>query len=568
MRSTALLLFVPLALAAQTVITDRGVAGPPVTSTPESAPEDLASIDGQVLNSQTGEPVKKALVVLRRANPTPNQGFQPGYSTTSDASGNFSMKNIEPGQYRLAVNRTGYVNAEYNASAPGRPGSTLSVGRAQKLKDLVLRLTPHGVITGRILDQDGDPAVGLQVQLLRFRYQGGRKQLAPSGGGGTNDLGEYRIYGVAPGKYYLSAVSRIGTGDTVDRSVTPPQAEEDYVTTYFPGTIDAASAAQIEVTPGSQLANVNFTLSKTHTVRVGGRIISNVTGPSPIMLSIVPRVGFPFTQFARPTLVDGATGKFEIRGVVPGSYTLSARTNKGGRSYSAAIPVDVGSGDLDNLTLTLGSGVPVTGNIRVEGDSGASLNNLQVTVQPRDNSGTGTRPGPLQDDRSFKLEDVTPGQYRVNVFPLPDGFYVKAIRSGNTDVLAAGLDVSTGSPEPLQVVLNPNAGQLAAVVQNSKTQQPAPGATVVLIPQEKDRIDQQSFYRIGTTDQLGSLTLRSLVPGEYKAYAWEDVEPGAYQDPDFMKPFESKGESVSVKEGDRLNVQLTLIPADGARPPQ
>jgi hypothetical protein len=115
------------------------------------------------------------------------------------------------------------------------------------------------------------------------------------------------------------------------------------------------------------------------------------------------------------------------------------------------------------------------------------------------------------------------------------------------------------------VVLSPNAGQATGTVQNPKTQQPMPGASVVLIPTERERTDQQTFYKTATTDQSGSFTLKSIVPGEYKAYAWDDIEPGAYFDPEFMKAFEGKGEAVSVKESTQLNLQLTLLSSDSAQ---
>src|SRR5207244_4314803 len=100
---------------------------------------------------------------------------------------------------------------------------------------------------------------------------------------------------------------------------------------------------------------------------------------------------------------------------------------------------------------------------------------------------------------------------------LPDGFYVKAIRSGDDDVLTAGLDLTRGPAGRIDITLCPGAGQVDGVVRNDK-QQPAPGATVVLIPQETERRDQMSYYKTATTDQYGKFSVKNLDPGEYKVY--------------------------------------------------
>ncbi len=101
-------------------------------------------------------------------------------------------------------------------------------------------------------------------------------------------------------------------------------------------------------------------------------------------------------------------------------------------------------------------------------------------------------------------------------------------------------------------------------MQSPKTPQPVPGATVVLVPTERERVDQLTYYKTASTDQSGSFTIKNVAPGEYKAYAWDDVESGAYYDPGFVKQVESKGEPVSLRESAKLTLQLTSIPPDGA----
>jgi hypothetical protein len=225
----------------------------------------------------------------------------------------------------------------------------------------------------------------------------------------------------------------------------------------------------------------------------------------------------------------------------------------------------VGSSNIENVTLALSTGVDIAGKFRIDGDGPANLATVNVNLLPRDNGimfGGGS--GPVKDDQTFVMQHVAPGVFGVNVFGLPDGFYVKSIKSGTIDVQTAGLDLTRGAAQALDILVSPNAGSMSGTVQNPNTGQPAPGAQVVLVPQEKERRDQQQWFRNTTTDQNGSYSLKSIPPGEYKAFAWEDIEFGAYTDPDFLKPFESKGEAVTIGESDRKSLTLTMIPADGA----
>ncbi len=531
-------------------------------------PEELGAVEGSVFNAATGEPVKKAAVVMTRTDLAPNRNApQQSYSTATDAAGRFAMKDIEPGKYRMTVTRNGFVTMAYGARGPTRPGTTLTLDRAQKLKDVNFRLTPHGVIAGRILDEDGEPLPFVSVQLVQFQYRQGRQQVNMTAGSATtNDLGDYRIFGVAPGKYYLGATVRPtgAFGRLVDLRSDSGQPEEDYVPTYYPGTTNTANAAPIEVGSGALVSGINFTLSKTATVHIRGSIANIPAGARrPIQIMLGPR-NSPLFAGPRPNIAD-AQGKFDLRNVAPGQYVLTASANDGTRNYSASMPVDVGSSNLENVNIAFNSGVDIAGRIRIEGDTQQNLLNVNVTLQPRETGGLnfGGAGARVKDDLSFQLQNVATEIFAMTLFGLPDGFYVKSIKSGETDILTAGLDVTRGAPQPLEVLVSPLAGLISGVVQNATTGQPAPGATVVLVPQVKEPL--LSNYKTVTTDQNGSYTLKSLTPGEYKAFAWEDLEPGAYMDPDFMKPLESKGEPVTIRESDQKTLSLTMIPADAPR---
>ena len=575
MRSVLLVLTLPVLLAAQlgTVTTAGPTSQPrqtpqsPENQAPETKPEDRCVIEGQVFSAATGEPIKRANLILRRADLSPNSGMPTSYSTATDAGGSFAMKDLDPGKYRLSVNRTGFVSVEYGARAFLRQGTTLTLATGQHLQGVNFRLTPHAVIIGRVVDEDGEPLANAQVQAMRYRFFQGRKQLQPFGSGSTNDLGEYRMFGLAPGRYFLSATYRANMmyEGSVDRSANQ-QPDQDYVPTYYPGTTDPSSASPQDVSAGAHIQGIDFTLRKAHTVRIRGRVASPIgSGRSRAMVSLTPRDRIGFYNMNRPVPSD-ANGVFEIRGVMPGSYSLVASLNDADRSVSVRQPLDVGSGNIDNLTLTIQPGMELSGQVRVQGETAINLSDLRLTLRTRDLNGmmfTPTPTGRVKEDGSFTLSNVSPDQFNFSLYGIPEGFYVKSIRSGDDDVLVNGLDLSRGAAGRIDIILSPNAGVAEGVVQNDK-QQPAAGATVVMVPQEKERLDQMSYYKTVTSDQYGRFTIKSIDPGEYRVFAWEDVESGAYMDPDFVKPLENQGSSITIRESSRESLQLKLIPAEAA----
>ena len=382
-------------------------------------PADLCSLDGQVVNAQTGEPLRKANIILNRVEAAPSNNPPPSYSTTSAEDGHFAMKDIEPGQYRLMAIRNGYVTLTYGAKGPGRVGTTLSLVRQQHLSELTLKLTPHGVIAGRIVDEDGDPVANARVMLQSFRYVQGRKQLSNSAGwANTNDLGEYRVFGVPPGKYFLSITSSLGMQpNAMDRSATAPP-EEDYVATYYPGTIDPSSAVQLEIGAGAQLRGIDLRLIKTHTVHVRGHVTHGLGGHPNVQVMLSARSPGGMMGAMRSNRLDPA-GNFDIRGVSPGAYNIVAVIYEANHTYQAKVPIEVGSSSVHGINLVVGPGMTIRGHIRAEGNDtrpALDLSSVRLNLQPRELSGIffGGGGGKPDDQGVFEIANVIPDIYRVS----------------------------------------------------------------------------------------------------------------------------------------------------------
>jgi hypothetical protein len=537
------------------------LAQPPAASPPDVDHPDKCSVEGTVINSVSGEPVKKASVQL-----VPRLKGASAYSTVTDAAGHFLIDEVEAGRFQLVAYHSGYIQPR---SPHGNPkySDAFTLEKGQKMKEIALNLVPQGVISGRILDEDGDPLGNVAIQCLSMVYDRGKKLLEGNGQTTTNELGEFRVPGLSAGKYIVSATSQSHemSQRVHERPIRSGRApvEEAYVTTYYPSTINPGSASPIMVGPGAQVSGITITLTRIRTVSVRGHV--NTGAPSRRgYVTLLPREG---TQ-GRFLEMDGTVdpkGNFQLNRLVPGSYILlvvDTVESVEGKRYSARMPIEVRDANIEGIELALEPPAEIQGRLVVEDNGDLNSQPFQLLLQSRAESGQ-ARWLHLLDESTFDVQEIGfEGPYDVLPSRLPGDFYVKSIRLGERDVLETGFDFTPGTKDVLTLVLNPNGGQIEGSVQNSKDE-PAAGAKVTVIPDAGHR-SYSRYYKTADTDQSGHFSIKGVAPGEYKIYAWEDIEDGAYQDPDFVKPHESDGQSVSVKERAHENVQLKAIPAESA----
>jgi len=561
-------------IPAQTVSaqrTSRPAADPSNAPPPPTVrPEDKCSVEGTAVNALTGEPLNKVHLMLRSIG-QPN-GVP--YGTTSDGSGHFLLDDVDPGRYSLSASRNGYVNQAYSSDGNFNRPTMLTLGNGQKLKEIVFKLAPQGVIAGRVVDQDGEALARVQVSAMTFRYLNGKRQAMNGGATSTNDLGEFRIFGLRPGKYVLSATYQSnGMVMQAERAVGSAQAvqaaDEGYATTYYPNSPTTEGASRIEIYPGAQIQGLEMKLVQSRTYRIKGQVsgLGAQSKRNPPFLQLMRREeGSGFFGGGRAvTQVTDPKGTFEIRNVPPGPYVIVGFYNdQEGLSLTARATVDVGNANVEGVVVTFQPPFHVTGHVVVEanGDLGSAVVNVFLEPKsggPRMGGGSAA----VNDDLTFKVVNVAQDVFGVNVFGIPPGFYVKTIRMGEQDVTASGVDFTQGPPAgELTIVVNPNGEQIDGNVQNAKGENAA-ATMVTLIPEESAR-EIAGAYKTASTDQTGRFTIKGIRPGEYKIYAWEEIENGAYQDPEFMKPHESAGKTVSVKESGHETVQLTAIPAENS----
>ncbi len=567
------------------------------------------SVEGLVVKLGTGEPFANATVQLslktepgRMEEPAGARILPPDafhrYSK-SGADGKFVFENVMPGEYQVvATHAGGYVPAEYGQRTPTGEGIPFSIAAGQRMAGILLGLTPTGSISGRIFDSDGEPLGRAQVQAMRAIYKDGRRKLTIVQMVETNDRGEYRLFWLPPGRYYVSAkpdLPRIpmtpgpNSASTSAVRITEParsygyeqawapsvkkrnlktgeMVEEIDVPVYYPGVVDAQAAVKVAVGPGTAIGGMDISVGpgRVPARHIRGRVINAENGQPLFEASViaVPRTSDPLIGVPSGRL--GPDGSFDLAGALPGSYTLFASA----RGMTGTAAVEVGERDVLNVPIVIGKGFKIAGRFIIEGRSRSgndpNMTNLRVASFTRDpnvlgmpSAGPSFVPPPLQDG-SFSLEGVSAGDFRVAIRGVPEDAYVKSIRLGNADVLDGGLHLAGPPDTLLEVVIGANAGAIEGSVANDR-QELLPNRTVVLIPDARLR-HRGDRYKTAASDSSGRFRMRGITPGEYKLFAFEDVENGVWQDPDFIRAYENRGTRVQIVEGLNESVRLTSLP--------
>lgn len=534
-----------------------GVAAPAAGQETPVPPPKTGSVAGVVIDEKSEDRIAKAFVILRR-----DQEGGVGEITGSD--GKFTLRDVDPGTYVLAVERAGYVVARGQSQ-------TVQVQAGQTTADVKLKLQRTGAVSGRILDADGDPISNVNVVVSPAR--GGKDARSGTAYGTTNDRGEYRIFQIAPGEYRLSATypprSRFD-GVRMQAAATAgaasPPGGEAYPTVYYPGLTDARQAGVVKVDPGADLQGLDLQLVRTHGVRVRGRVNATST-PAPLfqMVTLVPAGQRDPPGQALTVLIRDPKGEFEFQGVLPGSYRLQVQA--GGLDESSRMSVhralEVGTSDIDGIELSLGQPQSLSG--RIVAPEGRKLPpGLIVLLQSREAGDTqGGGMAQVGAAGAFTIPKVPPGEYDVVIGSTTGGdddAYIYAIRMGDADALVEGVRVAEGPVPPLDIVLKANGGAADCTVKDDKDG-PVPDAYVLLAP-DAPRQRQMALFGECRTNEDGACSVVGIAPGEYRVYAFPAGTQIDRRDPDALKPFEKYGEAVKFAEGERRPVSLKTAPIE------
>ncbi len=531
-----------------------GVAGQEPNAAPQKPtgkPSDLCSVEGVVVKSTTGEGIKNAAVQLISLG-----GGQQPYSTLTENNGRFIIRDIAPGRYAINAQGNGYMQQAPDKGKGNAQAGILDLTPGKNVSGIAFRLVPPGVITGTVYDEDGDPVTLAQVKALRLTSSGARRQVSEAGSGQTNDLGEYRIWGLQPGNYLVAGMYQ------PPRTNQGQPTAEIYLPTFHPSTPDTSQATPVQVQPGTEVSGIDVDLRPAHAVMVRGRVIVDgaVKSLQGIRVSLDPRAaggGYSFSNYGGS--VQNDSGDFEIRDVPPGPYNLSAFWNDGKRQLYGKVPVEVSNANLDGVAVVLDSPNTLAGRFRVESSEPFDFTHLGLWLQPIDST-MGSGNAVIKPDGTFVLQDVFDGDYRLRVFGYPEEYYVKSAREGGSEVLDSGLTISRSQPPArLEIVLSPDGGRVDGTV--LKELHSVSGAWVVLVPDPPHR-DREEMYSMKAADAFGHFALSGLPPGDFKLFAWEPVRGTNYTDPDLLNAFEDRGTPVHIEERKQQTMQLDVLTSE------
>jgi hypothetical protein len=520
-------------------------------------------VAGRVLELLTGKPIRRAQVVLRDVA----SGLDTPYKTRTDGAGNFVLKRLRAGTYRLFAEHIGFLPTQYGNDGRNPTGTPLVLKTGEILRNIVVRESPSAVITGRVINQDSSPLSGAQIRALRFTYTGGKRQLHLAASATSNDLGEYRLYGLAPANYYVNAelISSSDSGQLRDseQSLKGALAEERtefYVKTFYPQSSDLFGAQPVSVKAADQLGGIDICILQNKLVQIRGRI-TNPVGSQSIrgtLISLMRNESDALGSFKAITTSPDAEGNFAFHRVSPGLYILSAISQQRKADFSVQQTIDIKNEDVIDLQVVMAPTATVSGRVLTEGNKPLNLGSIRVLFEPESSTATGMTLADVNADGTFSTPGILPVPYRLKIFGMPDTFYVRTIQMGLANVENQIIDLShpTGS---IEIVLSPAMGMISGSVVDEQ-QQRVDGARIVLVPDPPHR-EQYALYKI-TTSQGGAFELYGVAPGNYKLFAWRDVEPDAYFDPDFLANFEDQGRPIAIDENGKntTTVQVASTP--------
>src|SRR5262245_30276621 len=521
-----------------------GAQTTPARDTPK--PTGTSAIRGRVLAGDSGQPLRRAIV---SASSAADQRHT--WNALSDANGRFEIRGLPAGSFFIAATKTNYLRAVLGQQRFGVPGKPIEVAAGQMLGGVDVLLTKTAVITGRVVDELNEPVGNAQVALMRYQFIQNARRLMPAGRQATTDeSGNYRLFGLQPGDYYISASLRnfamLGGNDD----------QTAYTPTYYPGTPVASQAQKIAITPGQTLNEFNFTLLPARASRISGTVVDSLGQPMANARVVVTNPPGPGGGSMSSGTVK-ADGSFTVGGLAPGEYILRVGTNAG--AESAAVPVHVTGDDIMGLQLITAPPSVIRGHVTA-GDASPRLTGLRVTAQSMTELPGGAT-SDLKADGSFELK-MPPGRVALRVVGNMGSLRLRTVRMGDADVTDSGFDVPVNATlENILIELTSKVTQVNGTVTNAageKTRE----TWVVLFASDPDRWTFQSRFLARAVPAPNLIFNARVAPGEYLAAALPgDVDRSRWNDPDFLGLLRDRATPLSISEGETKTLDLKIVEA-------
>ena len=594
---STLLLILAVAVGAQQTATGQrpqGIQPPagtqqPARDTPaqpkDAVPTPAGRITGQVIAGDNGRPVKRARVFVTAAE------LPGGRGVLTDDQGVFDITELPAGRYTLTVSKSGFVALSYGQRRPLQAGTPLQLGDGQQIKGIQFQLPRGSVIGGRVLDEDGEAMPGVMVRVMRYQYLQGERRLMPAGGGQTDDKGQYRVWGLMPGDYYVNAVARggavgpvpfgpfggpggggaggggrggfggfAGRGGRGGAGAGPAgndQESTNYAPTYYPGVPSVNEAKPISVGLSAEVLDINFNMQLVRVARIGGHVLNPDATPvtsGNINLTIDAAAGrgtqIGMTYGGRIQW-DGA---FTINNVPPGRYLLRARGDDGEIPQFASQGLSVNGQDLPDLTVILASGATISGTVSLAGAPGSTpdMAQFRIIAPAVDQSDVGPQPNArVGKDGAFELAGVPAGSHLIRSAGNARGFILKSVTINGRDVTDTPMPLRSGETlENVTVTFTDQQNEINGIVTNEQGT-PVPDYTVLAFSTDSSLWRPQSRQIMtARPDQTGKYRIRGLPRGEYYLAAVDPAEQGEWFEPAYLDEHRVGAARVTLSDGD------------------
>ena len=577
--------------AAQITITPEMVQGGPMRMPPgRDIKTGTGQIKGRVLTPDTGAPVRRAQVRISGTD------IMPKVSTT-DNDGLYEFKDLPAGRFIVTVTKSGFVTVGYGQRRPFEAGRPIELRDAQVLERADIVMPRGSAINGRITDEFGEPIADVVVTAMRPTWQNGRRRMQSAGRTATtNDLGQYRIYGLAPGEYYVSAtlrgsqemvVTEMAMVATMVGGPQPDSPRSGYAPTYYPGTPNGSEAQKLAVAIGQEAQNIDFGLLGVRLVKVSGQVIGSDGRPMEgVPVSTAPRNAAEagFSSILGGSARTDKNGNFTLNGVAPGEYMLNARgsqviTSGGdgnrmvftmmradggggdGQNEFGSVPLSVGAEDLANVVIVTSKGATATGRVVWEGGAKPTSNTLRITAASGD-----TDPGlamlggssSVTAEGTFEIKGLA-GHRIFRVANVPAGWLLKAVTLNGHDITDSGLEIKgSDAINNLEVVLTARSTEVNGTVKAGND--PATDYTVVIFSEDAEKwvVPQTRHIHSTRPNQDGRFQLKNLPTGAYYAVALEYIAQGDWFDPEVLERLRAKATRFTLQEGVPETLDLRL----------
>ena len=473
----------------------------------------------------------------------------------TDSSGRFVFSGLPPGRYRLRVTKDGFVRQQYPHSAMDAPGTPIDLAAGQQIRNVVFKLERAPTIAGVVRDQSNSVVAGVVVQAMRRGFNArGNRIVTLIASTRTDDRGSYRLYFLDPGEYVIAALPEASPNQPAVRPNGP---------TYYPGFAEMgdATVVRMDTRDGN---GIDIRLVQHDPTLVWGNTISVTSGSAvAAQISLIAAEDSGGAgQYQAQSRLPG--GEYSIRGVAAGTYIFSAKTAT--ESFATRItvrpPTPFRTPDL-RVNAELNPGVDVPGRAVLKSDAAIDIRRARVQLGETQLSLPDPEPAAVAQDGKFVFRAVQPGVYALDVSDLPGDLYLKAAVQAGADVLEKLIPVGWGPQNmrgPLDIQIGTDGGRITGAVFN-RDNTPSAGALITLVPEGDARL-RPDRYRIELSGPDGSFTLRGVVPGDYRLFGWDNLEPNAHFNVDFMRSYLELGTPVRIQPGQSASVSLRLIEFD------